>query len=103
MDTPTQDIEAIHRLLGDAQQAAEEARWEDARRALEQAIAIDPLQPKPVAQLADVMERLHDPGKAGDLRSRAKSLRQQQWQRQVEAEARGRHELTGEAAHREIP
>jgi len=103
MDTPLKELEAFRRHLESAQRAADEGRWNDAKGALEQAAAIDPLHPKPLEALADVMAHLHDPDLADSLRQRAKTLRQEQWQRQVEAEIRGQHELTGNAARREIP
>lgn len=103
MDSPRQDLETFRKRMDEAQAAAAAGLWADARRALEQAIALDPLQPKPLEALADVMRNLHDPDRAEELRQRAKTLRQEQWQRQVEAEIRGQHELIGSAARHEIP
>ena len=101
MDSLGKDIERIDGLMAEAAEAMEGQRWNEAKSALEQALAIDPLQPKPYDLLADVCEGLGDSSQAERHRSRAKSIRQEQWQRQVEAEARGGHEVLGKPSRHE--
>ncbi|MCZ6748676.1 MAG: hypothetical protein O7D96_05240 [SAR324 cluster bacterium] len=96
MDSPVKDIERIDRLMAEAAETMEGQRWDEAQTALEQVRAIDPLQPKTYDLLADVCDGLNDPGQAGRHRSRAKAIRQEQWQRQVEADVRGGHEILGD-------
>lgn len=103
METSAQDLASYLALIESARQAESESRWEAAKLALEQAIAIDPLQTKAIDLLARVMSALHDPDEAESLRRRAKLLREEKWKRDVEAEIRGRHELTGAATRHEIP
>ncbi len=96
MDSPGKELERFDHLLAEAAEAMEGQRWNEAQTALKQALAIDPLQPKPYDLLADVCDGLHDPDQAEHYRSRAKAIRQEQWQRQVEAEVRGGHEILGD-------
>ena len=103
MDSPRKDLEAYRARLAEARLAIEAARWGEAKPPLEAAIAIDPLEPVPFELLAKVMDGLHDPDEAEALRRRAKIIRQEKWQREVEAEVRGRHELIGGPARHEIP
>ncbi len=96
MDSPGKDLERFDRLLAEAAEAMEGQRWNEAQTALEQALAIDPLQPKPYDLLAATCDGLHDGDQAERYRSRAKAIRQEQWQRQVEADVRGGHEILGD-------
>ena len=53
--------------------------------------------------MAVLCEKRDQPGDAAQWRARAKSVQTETWERQVEAEARGRHEVLGEAVRHEIP
>ena len=103
MDGLGKDLEAFRQRVQEARAAIEAKRWSEAKHALEAALSIDPLEPRPYDLLASVMEGLHDPDQAEALRRRAKTLRQERWQREVEAEVRGQHELIGGPARHEIP
>jgi len=103
MDSPRKDLEAYRARLVEARLAIEASRWAEAKPLLVAAIAIDPLEPAAYELLAKVMDGLHDPDEAEALRRRAKIIRQEKWQREVEAEVRGRHELIGGPARHEIP
>jgi len=103
MDSTTKDLEQFRERVAAAQACLERQEWEDARRALDAAIAIDPLQPKPFDLMADVLSHLNRGEQSEAFRTRAKLLRQEQWKRQVEAEIRGQHELIGAPARHEIP
>jgi Tfp pilus assembly protein PilF len=95
MDSPAQDLKLIRARLEEARRAIEARLWSEAKRALEAAMALDPFEPGPHELMAAVMEGLHDPDAAETFRRRAKALRQERWQREVEAEIRGQHELMG--------
>lgn len=103
MDSIGKHLEGFRAHLAQARQDIEERRWAEAQAALEAAMQIDPLEPKPYELLATVMDGLHDPDEADALRLRAKTLRQEKWQREVEAEVRGQHDLIGGPARHEIP
>jgi Tfp pilus assembly protein PilF len=103
MDSTAKELEAFRERLGAAQACLARQDWEGARRALDDAIAIDPLQPKPFDLMADVLSHLNRGEESATFRTRAKLLRQEQWKRQVEAEVRGQHELIGAPARHEIP
>ena len=103
MDSPGKDVEQFDRLMAEAAAAMEGQNWTEAQAALDQAVAIDPLQPKSYELLAEVCVGLHDSDQAERYRTRAKAIRQEQWQRQVEAEVRGQHEVLGKPSRHEIP
>ena len=103
MDSTAKELREFRDMLGSAQTCLERQDWEGARRALDSAIDIDPLQPKPFDLMADVLSHLNRGEESQAFRTRAKLLRQEQWKRQVEAEVRGQHELIGGPARHEIP
>jgi len=103
MDSTAKELEAFRAHLASAQVCIGRQDWPGARAALDSAIAIDALQPKPFDLLADVLARMGQDADAEASRARAKRLRDEQWKRQVEAEVRGQHELIGGPARHEIP
>jgi Tfp pilus assembly protein PilF len=103
MDTTAVELAAFRERISAAEACIEKQDWEAARQALEAAIAIDALQPKPFDLMAGVLAKQQRGDEAEQFRARAKVLRQEQWQRQVEAEIRGQHELIGGPARHEIP
>ena len=103
MDTPTQEMKAYDDLVGEAADLIAKDEWEAAKTALDQAIALDPVQVHGYDMLAKVYDGLHDPDQADHYRTQAKAIRQEQWQRQVEADVRGKHEMLGGPARHKIP
>jgi Tfp pilus assembly protein PilF len=103
MKSTSKELEAFRARLNDAEASMRREDWAAALSALDAAAAIDPLQPKPLDLRAQVFDRLHREEEADRQRALAKTLRHEQWKRQVEAEIRGQHELMGGPSRHEIP
>ncbi|HEX7927022.1 MAG TPA: hypothetical protein VF678_05475 [bacterium] len=102
-DAPAQDLERVRALLNAAREHAQAQRWPQAEQAALEAQTLDPNNPKAPELLA---EAARAQGRAGDAErhtAQAKHLRDLAWKRAVEAEARGQHEVIGEATRRELP
>ena len=97
MDTPTLDLERITTLLRQAREALGDGRLADAEAAAHQAAALDPKNPRAEDILSEVYRARGEEESARRHDDAAKRLRQEAWQREVEAEARGQHEWMGEA------
>lgn len=103
MDAPVKELEALRTLLEQAGRLLDEAQWTHAQHLLEQAVAIDEKDPRACELMARACAGLNRAEEAETHRNRARALRRAAWQAQVEAEARGKHELLGEKVRREIP
>ena len=97
------DMEAIRALIGKSRALIDDENWEAAAAVLEKAVRLDPNRPKSHELLADAWEKLGKLQKAQSSRSRAKMIRDEQWKSEVEAQARGQHEMLGKASRHEIP
>ncbi len=103
MNTAKQDLQRIQALHGQARQALAESRWEDAERAGAEALALDEQHAPSYDLMAEICEARQSADKAEEWRAKAGVIRKQVWQRQVEAEARGHHEVLGKPSRQEIP
>ena len=103
MNSPLKDIEAIKVLVEESRALIENEKWEAAAAVLEKVVELDPNQPKSHDLLADAWEKLGETQKAQSSRSHAKAIREDKWKREVEAEARGHHEIMGKASRHDIP
>ena len=103
MDAPLKDLDRIKVLLQAAQEALQAGRHTEAAQSAREALELDPLNPRPAELLAEIHRAAGKPELAAQDADLAKYLREQAWKRQVEAEARGHHDLIGEASRHELP
>lgn len=95
------DLERIAQLQHAAHGHLDAGRPSEALDAVEQALALEPQNVRSLALKADVLERMGQAEEATQLRALVKQLKREAWQREVEAEARGHHDLMGEAIRHE--
>ncbi len=103
MQAPIKELEAIKGLLETARRHLEEGDWDAAEKAVRDALALDENHVPTCAAMTDVFEARGNPAEAGQWRAKAEQVRLRAWQRQVEAEARGHHDMLGEPSRKEIP
>ena len=103
MPAPSKDVERIQALLQAARDHLHERRFPHAEAAAQEALALDPHSPKPAELLAEIARAAGQPEQAERHAALAKHLRDEAWKRAVEAEARGHHDLLGEASRNELP
>ena len=103
MKSPVKDMEAIRALIDESRALSDNENWKAAAAVLEKVVEMDPNQPKSHDLLADAWEKLGETRKAQSSRSHAKAIREDKWKREVEAEARGHHEIMGKASRHDIP
>jgi Flp pilus assembly protein TadD len=101
MDAPVKELERIERLQREGREHLAAARLDEALAAAEQALALEAKNLRSLSLKADVLERLQRAEEAGRLRTLVRQLKHEAWERQVEAELRGRHDLMGEAIRHE--
>lgn len=103
MHTPQQILAEVEALLQEAQARSAGQEWDAAKQAIEAALKLDENNPPACDAMAECLEAGGGTGQAEAWRKRAKLIRKQAWQRQVEAEARGHHDLLGEPSRHENP
>jgi len=103
MDAPLKDLERIRALLQSAVAALQAGRHAEAMLSAREAQELDPLNPRPPELLAEIHRAAGKPELAAREADLAKYLRKQAWEREVEAEARGHHDLIGGASRHELP
>ena len=103
MDSPRQIVEQTKALLEEGRGRIAAQDWEAARLAIEAALKLDENSPSTYEAMADLFGAMGEPDKCDEWREKAQLVRKQAWQRQVEAEARGHHDLLGEPIRHEIP
>lgn len=103
MDAPVKELAKVAELIGEARAAIGGQQWERAEKALKEALALDENNHKICDLLAETSRGREEPEQAETWRKRAEETRKKAWQRQVEAEARGHHEVLGEPGRHEIP
>ncbi|MDH4121463.1 MAG: tetratricopeptide repeat protein [Deltaproteobacteria bacterium] len=103
MDVPVKELEQINGWMEQARTLESQKKWNEAREVLEKVLAIDPRNDKAFEHLGRVYDGLGDAQKGASFHARAKSLREEKWEREVEAEMRSHHEVIGEPNRREIP
>jgi uncharacterized protein HemY len=103
MEAPVKELKAVEMALETGRQAIAKGEWSKAEEAVRQAIALDEHQAPSYELMAALFEAQGREPEATEWREKAKLVRRQVWQRQVEAEARGHHEMLGEPSRHEIP
>lgn len=103
MESPVKDLERVQALLAQAREHLQAGRLDEAERAALEAQELDPNNPKVPELRAAVSRALGHAELAARHEAQAKHLRDLAWKRAVEAEARGHHDLLGQAARHELP
>jgi Flp pilus assembly protein TadD len=103
MDSPVKDLARIGALLTQARERLAVGSAAEAEASVLEAAALDPRNAQVLDLLAEIHAQAGQPDRARREREQAKQLRREAWQRQVEAEARGHHELLGEPIRHELP
>ncbi len=101
MESAVSDLKRIEALL---QQARASLAADDSGAALtatEQALAIDPRHLRTLALRVKALERAGQSKEARLLSAHLKQLKREAWQREVEAELRGKHDVLGKAIRHE--
>lgn len=95
MKTPQEALAEIAALHGRARQAIAAGRFAEGEAALARALSLDEHHAPSYSAMAELLEAQEKAAEAGTWREKARAVRRQAWQRQVEAEARGHHETVG--------
>ncbi|MDH5753143.1 MAG: hypothetical protein OEZ59_12100 [Deltaproteobacteria bacterium] len=102
MDAPVKELELLRKLVKEARELLEAGQHADAETRILEAIELEPKAARPMEILADIDEAMGRAELAEQHRLQAKMLRKEAWQKQVEAEIRGKHEMLGEAVRHEL-
>lgn len=97
MDTPIKELQQMQTLQLQARELLEAGRPAEALAAAEAALAIEETNLRSLGLKADALEQLGQDEPAVQLRALIRQLKREAWQREVEAEIRGHHDLMGEA------
>ena len=103
MKAPIKELNELRKLVEEAREAISIGKLDAAEDSLRKAFAIDDRHIPAVEMMAALYEARGQTTQADQWRARAKAVRMENWERQVEAEARGRHEMMGEVVRHEIP
>ncbi len=103
MDAPTTALAERKRLLEQARELLGRRQWSEAEQVLREAISIDEHHAPSHGLMAQALAGKGEPEQSAQWKERAELVRRQAWQKEVEAEARGKHDLLGEPARHEIP
>ena len=103
MASPKQILQDINSLLEAARERVAAEDWAAARADIEAALKLDENSAAIYDAMAEFFEAKGESEESVQWREKAKLVRKQAWQRQVEAEARGHHDLLGEPSRHEIP
>ena len=98
---PLEEWKELQDLQERSRKLLEEGRYDEVLQTVQEAIG---LEENNIASLRIKAVALRGLGRGEDARqleSRVQQLRKKAWQRQVEAELRGRHEVMGEAIRHE--
>jgi tetratricopeptide (TPR) repeat protein len=101
MDAPIKDLERMEALQRQGRELLDAGRLDEALAATEAALELEVQNLRSLALKADVLERLGKAKEVLQLRAVIKHLKREAWQREVEAEIRGHHDLMGEAIRHE--
>ena len=101
MDAPVKELGRVEELLTQGRTLLEAGRFAEAIAAADEALGIEPTYLRILTLKADASERLGDQDTAERLRMQVRQIRREAWQRQVEAEIRGHHDMMGEAIRHE--
>ena len=103
MDAPVKELEQMQALREESRQLLEAEALEEALSKVNQALAIEEMNQRSLSLKADILEKQGNSTEAENLRALVKQIKKEAWQKQVEAEARGQHEVLGGAVRREKP
>ena len=103
MESPKQILQKVNTLLEAARERVAAEDWGAARVDIEAALKLDDHGAATYDAMANLFEAKGEAEKYAQWREKAQLVRKQAWQRQVEAEARGHHDLLGEPGRHEIP
>ena len=103
MESPKQILQDINSLVEAARERVAAGDWSAARADIEAALKLDENSAASYDAMAELLEAKGESEESAQWREKAKLVRKQAWQRQVEAEARGHHDLLGEPSRHEIP
>lgn len=101
MDAPISELKQIKELQEQARNGLTSGSLQEALTAVDEALAVEAQNTRSLDLKADILEKMGQDGEAESLRQRVKQLKREAWQRKVEAEARGKHEVMGEAIRHE--
>lgn len=101
MDAPVKELERIEALQRQARELLDAGRLDEALAATEAALQLEAQNLRSLALKADVLEHMGKVEQGHQLRTLIKHLKREAWQREVEAEIRGHHDLMGEAIRHE--
>lgn len=101
MDAPVKELQQMTQLQTQARKMLDAGRAAEALTAADAALALEPKNLRSLTLKAEALERLGETAPAEQLRLLIKQLKREAWQREVEAEIRGHHDLMGEAIRHE--
>ena len=101
MDAPVRELQRMDDLHRQGRERLAAGRPQDAIAAAEEALTLEPDNVRSLTLKADALEALGRDADLEALRQRIRLLRREAWQRAVEAELRGHHDLLGEAIRHE--
>jgi len=103
MDTTGKILEEIRALQAESRRLLDEDSIADAMERIDEALALESINLGTLTLRAEALERLGKEEAAKQLHMRIKALKREAWQRQVEAEIRGHHEVLGDPIRHETP
>lgn len=95
MESHGKVIEEMKALREESGQLLEAGKVEEALSKVEEALALEENNQKSLTLKAAILEKQGDSNAAETLRARVALIKKEAWQKKVEAEARGQHEVVG--------
>lgn len=95
MESHGKVIAQMKALREESSQFLAEGKVDEALEKVEEALALEENNQKSLTLKADILEKKGDPKEAKTLREQVKLIKKEAWQKKVEAEARGQHEVIG--------
>lgn len=95
MESHGKVIEQMKALREESSQLLAGGKVDEALIKVEEALALEENNRKSLTLKADILEKKGDSKEAEILRERVKLIKKEAWQKKVEAEARGHHEVMG--------
>jgi hypothetical protein len=103
MDAPVKELREIETLLGRARTEIATQKWDMSEKTLGEVLKRDMHNADAHDLMAEIAHGRKDIAGEQRWRASANAIRKSAWQRQVEAEVRGHHEVFGEPGRHEIP
>lgn len=101
MDAPVKELERMKALWEEGRRLLEHGQLDEALAIANEALAIEEINEHTLTLKAKILEKLGKAKQAEQLRLLVKQIQKEAWQKKVEAEARGQHELMGESVRHE--